>query len=70
MTKEKIIKMIKDSGIKTLQLQFVNIHGQLHAIEKPVSQLESIVDGAIMIDGSSISGYTTISTSDLFLHPD
>lgn len=70
MDKSKIIEMIKESGVQTLQLQFVNIYGHLHAIEKPISQLSSILDSAIMVDGSSISGYTTISTSDLFLKPD
>ena len=70
MNKKQIIEMIRKSGIQTIQLQFVNIHGQLHAIEKPISQIDSIIGNTIMIDGSSISGYTNISNSDLFLSPD
>lgn len=70
MQMEKIIEETKKRGIKYIQLQFININGQLQAVEKPVSQLEKIFNNEIMIDGSSIKGYSTITTSDLFLKPD
>lgn len=70
MTKQEIIEKIKKLDIKYIQLQFININGQLQAVEKPISQLEKIIDNEIMIDGSSIKGYSTITTSDLFLKPD
>lgn len=70
MTKTQIKKTLKDKKIKFIQMQFINIHGQLHAIEIPVARLDDILEGKIMFDGSSIAGYSDITTSDLFLHPD
>ena len=70
MNKKLALETIKKNKIKIIQLQFVNIHGQLHAVEKPISELESIINNETIIDGSSISGYTDISTSDLYLKPD
>lgn len=70
MTKKEILERLEKDGIKSIQLQFINLNGQLHAVEKPIHQIEKIMDGEIMIDGSSIKGYSTITTSDLFLKPD
>lgn len=70
MQKLEIIEIVKKTGIKYIQLQFININGQLQAVEKPISQLDKIFNNEIMIDGSSIKGYSTITTSDLFLKPD
>lgn len=70
MTKKEILARLEQDGIKSIQLQFINLNGQLHAVEKPIHQIEKIMDGEIMIDGSSIKGYSTITTSDLFLKPD
>ena len=70
MNKQEILEKIKKDNIKYIQLQFININGQLQAVEKPISQLETIMENKIMIDGSSIKGYSNIQTSDLFLKPD
>lgn len=70
MTTTQIKKIIKDKKVKYIQMQFINIHGQLHAIEIPVKRLPDILEGKIMFDGSSIAGYSDITTSDLFLKPD
>ena len=70
MNKNEIRKRIEADNIKYIQLQFINLNGQLHSVEKPIHQLDKILDNEIMIDGSSIKGYADIMTSDLFLKPD
>ena len=70
MNTEKVLEMIKDKKVKFIQMQFINVHGQLHAIEMPVERMDDILEGKIMFDGSSIAGYSDITTSDLFLKPD
>ncbi|TCG11478.1 glutamine synthetase family protein [Mycoplasma marinum] len=70
MTRKTLMKKIENSGIEFIQMQFINILGELHSVEIPVNNIEDILDSKIMIDGSSIKGYTTIKDSDLFLKPD
>lgn len=70
MKNKEFLDKIKADGIKTIQLQFINIFGHLHLVEVPISQIEKIDNCDVMIDGSSIAGFSTITTSDLFLKPD
>ena len=70
MTQQEILKVVEERKIKFIQMQFINVHGQLHAIEIPVERIQDMIDGQIMFDGSSIAGYSDITTSDLCLKPD
>ncbi len=70
MTKKQILDEIKAKEIQFIQLQFINIHGELHSVEIPSTLIETMLDNQTMIDGSSIKGYTKIDNSDLYLKPD
>ncbi len=70
MTKKQILEEIKTKEIQFIQLQFINIHGELHSVEIPSTLIETMLDNQTMIDGSSIKGYTKIDNSDLYLKPD
>lgn len=65
-----IIKKCKEANIKLLRLQFVDIHGMPKNMCLPVSQIERVLNNEIMLDGSSIAGFRTIETSDMFFYPD
>lgn len=67
---EKIIKTIKEKSVELLHLQFVDIEGILKHITVTVEQLDDVVEGKIMFDGSSIKGFSPINKSDLYLQPD
>jgi glutamine synthetase len=69
-TLEQIIDMIKDKSVELLHLQFVDIEGILKQITVTTEQLEDVVDGKMMFDGSSIKGFSPINNSDLYLQPD
>jgi glutamine synthetase len=69
-TLEKIIEIIKEKSVELLHLQFVDIEGILKHITVTVEQLEDVVEGKIMFDGSSIKGFSPINKSDLYLQPD
>jgi glutamine synthetase len=70
MTKNEILKLIKDENVKFFRLQFVDVLGHMKNIAIPLSQIEKALDGKIMFDGSSIDGFARIEESDMYLVPD
>ena len=51
-------------------MQFTDIFGQMKNVAITRAQLEKALNNQIMIDGSSIEGFTRIHESDQYLHPD
>jgi glutamine synthetase len=69
-TKADLLKQMKESNVRFLRLQFIDITGQLKNVEIPPSQFEKALEGDIMFDGSSIEGFVRIEESDMVLKPD
>lgn len=67
---EALLAEAKEANIKLIRLQFVDIHGIPKNLSVPVTQLEKALNNEIMLDGSSIAGFRTIETSDMFFWPD
>ena len=70
MTRDEILKIIKEKNVNFFRLQFVDIFGYMKNIAIPRSQIEKALDGQIMFDGSSIEGFVRINESDMYLKPD
>ncbi len=70
MTREDIMKVIKERNIRFFRLQFVDIFGFMKNVALPLSQVEKALDGKMMFDGSSIDGFVRINESDMYLKPD
>lgn len=70
MTRDEILKIIKEKNVNFFRLQFVDIFGFMKNIAIPRSQIEKALDGQIMFDGSSIEGFVRINESDMYLKPD
>ncbi|MFD2616065.1 type I glutamate--ammonia ligase [Terrilactibacillus laevilacticus] len=70
ITLEQIQSIIKEKNVELLHLQFVDIEGILKNITITAEQLDDAVEGKIMIDGSSIKGFSPINKSDSYLLPD
>jgi glutamine synthetase len=68
---EKVLKFIKDNGIKFVDLKFMDFPGQWQHFTVPVTQFDagSFEDG-FGFDGSSIRGWKPIHESDMLLIPD
>ncbi len=71
MSKENVMKLIKDSEAKFVDLRFTDTRGK----EQHVTIPASVVDDAFfndgkMFDGSSISGWRGIDDSDMVLMPE
>lgn len=69
-TKDNIIHLVRDNGIKFIRMQFTDVFGQLKNVTITDNQLEKALDNQLMFDGSSIEGFTRINESDQYLHPD
>lgn len=68
---DKVLKFIKDSGIKFVDLKFMDFPGQWQHFTVPVSKFDedSFEDG-FGFDGSSIRGWKPINESDMLIIPD
>ena len=69
-TKEDIIRLVEEQDIEFIRMQFTDIFGQLKNVAITKSQIQKAVNNQIMIDGSSIEGFTRIHESDQYLYPD
>ncbi|MBB5175084.1 type I glutamate--ammonia ligase [Texcoconibacillus texcoconensis] len=65
-----IEEIIREQNVEMLHLQFVDIEGILKHVSVTTEQLDSVLNGKIMFDGSSINGFSPIHKSDLYLQPD
>ncbi|WP_067620228.1 type I glutamate--ammonia ligase [Alicyclobacillus acidiphilus] len=70
LTKADILLSAATERVRYVRLQFTDLFGILKNVEIPVTQLETALDGQIMIDGSSIHGFARIEESDMYLMPD
>ncbi|MFW5998747.1 MAG: type I glutamate--ammonia ligase [Bacillota bacterium] len=69
-TKKEVLSIAKESKVKFIRMQFIDILGVVKNVAITVEQLEDALDNKIMFDGSSIDGYTRIQESDMYLRPD
>lgn len=69
-TKKDIMRLVADENVEFIRMQFTDIFGQLKNVAITASQLEKALNNQIMIDGSSIEGFTRIHESDQYLYPD
>ncbi len=71
MSAADVIKLIKDTDAKFIDLRFTDTIGKEQHVTIPVSQINEdfFVEGK-MFDGSSIAGWKGINESDMILMPD
>ena len=70
LTKEEIKEIICKNDIHFIRLQFVDINGNVKNLCVPSSQIDKVLNNECMLDGSSIKGFRSIETSDMFFYPD
>ena len=52
------------AGIRTVQLQFVDLHGITKSVQIPIHQMPGSIKHGTWFDGSSVEGFTRIAESD------
>ena len=69
-SKEDILAMVEENGVKFIRLQFIDIFGTLKNVAITDRQLEKALNNQCMFDGSSINGFVRVEESDMYLRPD
>ncbi len=70
MNKEAILRIIRERGVRFINLQFSDIMGMVKSVTIPISQIGNLLERGMWFDGSSIEGFVRISESDMLLVPD
>jgi len=70
MTKEDVLRTVKDKGINFVRLWFADIVGQMKSVAITSSELGNALENGMGFDGSSITGYQDIEESDMISMPD
>ncbi len=70
ITKEDIIKQVKENDVKFIRLWFTDILGQLKSFAITDNELETALTDGMGFDGSSITGFQDIEESDMIAMPD
>jgi glutamine synthetase len=65
-----LVAKAEKAGIKTVQLQFADIHGTVKSVQIPIHQMAGSIKHGSWFDGSSVEGFTRIAESDQLLRAD
>src|SRR3712207_8025281 len=69
-TREDVLAMVEERGIRFIRLWFTDILGQLKSFSINSTELEDAFEGGMGFDGSSITGFNAIEDSDMIAVPD
>ena len=70
MTKEGILKAVRDNNVKFIRLWFTDILGVMKSFAITPNELELALSEGMGFDGSSIQGFARIDESDMVAMPD
>ncbi|HEY8430689.1 MAG TPA: glutamine synthetase beta-grasp domain-containing protein, partial [Sandaracinaceae bacterium] len=71
MSPAEVLKLIKDKGVKFVDLRLTDTRGKEQHVTVPASTVdEGFFEDGKMFDGSSIAGWKGINESDMILLPD
>lgn len=70
LSNEEIKSLLEENNVKFIRLQFVDINGHVKNMAVPVGQIDKALNNEVMLDGSSIKGFRSIETSDMYFYPD
>ena len=72
MTAEQVLRLIRQEGVRFIDLQFTDLPGKLHHVTVTAEYFDEsrFVEGVPKLDGSSIRGFAEIHESDMVLKPD
>ncbi|HYF77243.1 MAG TPA: type I glutamate--ammonia ligase [Symbiobacteriaceae bacterium] len=71
MTPHEVVELIRERGIKMIDVKFVDLPGVFHHLTVPTAVIdEDVLETGLPFDGSSIRGFRGIAESDMVLLPD
>ena len=70
MTKQNLLKLIKNKKVGFIRLWFTDVLGFLKSFDIRVEELAGALTDGMGFDGSSIEGFSRIEESDMIVRPD
>ncbi|MCS7280018.1 MAG: glutamine synthetase family protein [Desulfobacterota bacterium] len=70
MTKEEVLRFVKEKNVKFIKLWFTDILGFAKSFTITADELEVALEEGMGFDGSSIQGFARIDESDMVAKPD
>ena len=70
MTREEVLKFVKDKNVSFIQFWFTDVLGMLKSFAVTPTELETGMTEGMGFDGSSIEGFARIEESDMIAMPD
>ena len=70
MTPSELSEYVKKHGAKMIDAKFVDFLGQWKHLTYPIERLQEGIEDGFGFDGSSISGWRAINSSDMLMKPD
>ncbi|MEW6672604.1 MAG: glutamine synthetase family protein [Thermodesulfobacteriota bacterium] len=70
MTREDVLKFVKDKNVSFIQFWFTDVLGMLKSFAVTPTELETGMTEGMGFDGSSIEGFARIEESDMIAMPD
>jgi len=68
--RDDVLRTVKESEVRFVQLWFTDLLGNLKSVEIPAGELAKVFDDGMGFDGSSVHGFARIDESDMLLRPD
>jgi len=69
-TREDVLRLIDEAGIRYIRLCFTDILGKIKGMSITRSEIEQVLEEGQGFDGSSVEGFARIEESDLMAVPD
>ncbi|MEW5994681.1 MAG: glutamine synthetase beta-grasp domain-containing protein, partial [Candidatus Zixiibacteriota bacterium] len=69
-TKEDVLRLIDEAGVRYIRLCFTDILGRIKGMAVTRSEIEPVLEEGQGFDGSSVEGFARIEESDLMAVPD
>ena len=70
MTKQEVLKFVKEKNVGFVRLWFTDVLGFLKSFDIPIEELSGALKDGMGFDGSSIEGFSRIEESDMLVKPD
>lgn len=65
-----VLRTVEERGVRFVRLWFVDVLGILKSLAVPASELESVLEDGVGLDGSALEGAARSRERDVIAHPD
>jgi len=68
--RDYVMRTVEERGVRFVRLWFVDVLGMLKSIAIPVTELETVLEDGVGLDGSALEGGARLAERDVIAYPD